>query len=647
MIVPKPRSWSERYRQRHDWALQAYDRFVHELAPEVSGQLRRSEQVTVVVYGATQVGKTTLILDLLGLVSDTREEIAEVLRGGQTLGKSATIMPLRYGRSSDDHWYIGQSGPLDRQAATRALADTRRAVEQGQRTGIDLTDILIPARFFPLASENALDVDVKLIDLPGLDARNAHERELVATLARTFVTVADLVLLVTQASSLGFLRPENLQIEELANWVHQPVRFRVVITSSFSLSSVRKRMLAAPMDVTALRSAMSEEIQTLELTIPEHFQSNLFVMELGDSAREMAEADPAYFALVCPVVDTFRRQLIEDIKRSSGPLSRVFAAFQLDQVVTGQIAAFEDSYREQRRERLASLEAFESRQKALYPLQSDDDVARVLQVRRDELLAERQLTEQWTHMLEGLLRIDIGPILEGLFPTHVIARGEQTVPAVQELLRCAKKCLKHQLESWIEAFQTLLFSSFGEELQGHCKVLMRAVRPVVFDESDFHPLDYHLDQYTLESYFWSSSYETDMGMLEHVVAVSRGRCIKLAHMCFIEAVKNQASEQQRALPEVDRQLRAVQEALDKHARHLRGLQALSDQLSVNIARMEGSKKMAQHFEQRVDQSLSRALQACTDELDKGQCATDKFLGLMQAHLLISEAEKFYSGKDAQ
>ena len=89
--MPIPATWLERHRQRHDWALQAFDRFVHELAPEVSDQVRRTDQVTVVVYGATQVGKTTLILDLLGLASNTRDEVARVLRGGQAVGKSDPI----------------------------------------------------------------------------------------------------------------------------------------------------------------------------------------------------------------------------------------------------------------------------------------------------------------------------------------------------------------------------------------------------------------------------------------------------------------------------------------------------------------------------------------------------------------------------
>ncbi len=50
-------TWLERYHNRYQWAVRAYDQFVRELAPELLGSLQRSEKITVVVYGATQVGR--------------------------------------------------------------------------------------------------------------------------------------------------------------------------------------------------------------------------------------------------------------------------------------------------------------------------------------------------------------------------------------------------------------------------------------------------------------------------------------------------------------------------------------------------------------------------------------------------------------
>ncbi len=644
--MPKPRLWFERHRQRHDWALQAYDRFVHELAPEVSAQLKRSEQVTVVVYGATQVGKTTLILDLLGLASDTRQEVAQVLRGGQARGKSATVMPLRYGRSTDDHWYIGNSAALDRAQATQALADVRRGVEQGQNEGIVLTDILIPARLFPSAGDEALEVDVKLIDLPGLDARNAHERELVAALARRFVTVADLVLLVTQASSLGFLRPENLQIEELANWVHQPVRFRVVITSSYSLSSVRKRILASPLDVAAMRVAMIEEIETLDLRIPPSFSDNVYVLELGDSARDMAKGDPDYYSKVSPLVESFRRQLISDIKRSSGPFSRLFAAFQLDQVVTGQVAAFEDDYRERKAFLEAELQAFESRLRAMYSLHTKDGLWAALQEHKDTLEAQCTTIKHWAGIVEVLLETDCRVAFESLFAAPAISRGVQRVSAMQEALQSEKHALKQQSESWVDALKTLLVDRVDESVRPLLEAFFKMLRPTAFDDRSFHLLEYQLDGYSWDRYWKSSSYDGDVWRLDVAVRESRQHHIKLAHEDFVSGLRLQATSQREALSAIQVQLQQVQKAIETYEIHRGGLLALSAELDGNIARMHDSQEIARHFERRVHESFSNALQASSAEITQGRCATEKFLGLMNAHLIINEAEKFYSGKPA-
>lgn len=89
--------WLRKFRQRNDWAQRAYDRFITEVDPELVGDFTRSEHITVVVYGTTQVGKTTLILDLLGIRKEVLPAVGKILRGGQQLGKSSTASPIRYG----------------------------------------------------------------------------------------------------------------------------------------------------------------------------------------------------------------------------------------------------------------------------------------------------------------------------------------------------------------------------------------------------------------------------------------------------------------------------------------------------------------------------------------------------------------------
>ena len=230
--------WLRKFRQRNDWAQQAYDRFVAEVDPELVGDFTRSEHITVVVYGTTQVGKTTLILDLLGIRKDALPDVSEVLRGGQRLGKSSTATPIRYGRSPDDLWYLGEDATgLSNDDAAERFGEIREQVMNGTTCSSPLLNVRIPGLFFQHEAEGALSLDLRLIDIPGINAINEHEQIEVRRIAERYVASADLILLVARADNLGFFQPNALDFEALNDWMLQPSRFRVVLTYTFSPAS--------------------------------------------------------------------------------------------------------------------------------------------------------------------------------------------------------------------------------------------------------------------------------------------------------------------------------------------------------------------------------------------------------------------------
>ena len=98
--------WLELYQQRDQWAITAYEKFINQVDDALKVDLTRSDQITIVVYGSTQVGKTSLILKILGIDDVHMAEVSKLLRGGREIGKSATIMPIRYRKSEDNQWHI-------------------------------------------------------------------------------------------------------------------------------------------------------------------------------------------------------------------------------------------------------------------------------------------------------------------------------------------------------------------------------------------------------------------------------------------------------------------------------------------------------------------------------------------------------------
>ena len=84
--------------QHLNWALEGKDEyergFLRLKKPE--GEKRR---VLIGVYGPTQVGKTTLILKLLGIKENRIIELSSALRGKRQMGNSATVTTSIYQRS--------------------------------------------------------------------------------------------------------------------------------------------------------------------------------------------------------------------------------------------------------------------------------------------------------------------------------------------------------------------------------------------------------------------------------------------------------------------------------------------------------------------------------------------------------------------
>lgn len=101
--------WTEHNKDQLNWAFRAYKRFVDSLSKEVRERLKpkdHKQEAYVVVFGKTQVGKTTLIMDLMGVSEEAMDRVSNVLRGGRPAGKSATATVMEYKRSVDEFWHL-------------------------------------------------------------------------------------------------------------------------------------------------------------------------------------------------------------------------------------------------------------------------------------------------------------------------------------------------------------------------------------------------------------------------------------------------------------------------------------------------------------------------------------------------------------
>lgn len=344
--------WKAFHAESLSWAIEANEAWIASLSTDLPIARKRSPETMVVLFGPTQVGKTTLLLTLLGVGEGASlAAVRQVLRAGRTLGQSSTAMPMRYVRSPDDHWRIG---PADSAALAEAtvcshLAAARRDVENGTQQETDLLSLYIPACYF---ADGNPPVKVSVLDLPGISAAAPREQELVKRIAKRYVPAASLVLLVSTANRLDVFSPEHLgkELEELKGWMRSPMRYRLVTTYAYSLDSVRREHREGRLcDLAALRTSTLNELRQFELTIEETLGDRIYPLEYGNSWANLASTDPEYHGWAARVQAESRKALLDDIARSCEGETRLRISREVRAEVLGRREELWSEWRDARK----------------------------------------------------------------------------------------------------------------------------------------------------------------------------------------------------------------------------------------------------------------------------------------------------------
>lgn len=487
--------WDELYKNRLDWAEKAYSEFMRSIDEDISSEFERQGEITVVLYGRTQVGKTTLLLKILGISGQQFNHVSDVLRGGRNPGKSATSTAIRYGRSSDDCWRIGSvdSRSLDHKEVERLLAEMRENVESGRYVVGEPVNIFIPSCYF--SDESSL-LRVRVLDLPGTGASNKNERSHVYDLAKRYVPAADLVLLVGKSDNLGFLQPDNLGIDELAMWQYAPDRFRIVLTHTFSSQSTKEWVLkGGELSVSSIRNYALSQILThdYELRDEKRFLECLYPVEFGRSWDGLRCDGDKVFSRAEPVVDELFELLSNDIKASATKYARIRSAFSL------QAAVIEKANREKR----AADETLALAEKAL------DDIVFDLCFSNARVATCKKSCAELTKKKETLINNFENDIkeLEKLFSGSPgrVAGDEKRVSVIFEYISGEKIKLKR---NWRKFSVGLKMEEVRKDFDAY---------PAKGVDGFFVNVERALQGHNVDKYFFSNNYNSDLDAARNAV----------------------------------------------------------------------------------------------------------------------------------
>lgn len=322
--------WHSLQDQQLSWAFSAYDRLVKTLSEDVQERLQLKETVAepyIVVFGKTQVGKTTLLLDLMGIEQANATKISKVLRGGREAGKSATATTMEYCRSSSDRWGLSRPGKeqewLERdEDMSHALKMLRIDMEKGCLVADSPCVVHIPKSYFV---NSATFPSVRMLDLPGDNPANEQEQQHVYQMAKIYLPFADLILLVGKGDDLGFLKPSGISLPGIEDWQSMPYRFRIVTTYSYYSQSVKDILRKEPdVDTSRVRQRLIDQIEHFgELSEAAKHSNLYFPLEFGNSWMHTQASEPQLYSRMAPIIAELRAELLAQISSSTTPMGRL------------------------------------------------------------------------------------------------------------------------------------------------------------------------------------------------------------------------------------------------------------------------------------------------------------------------------------
>lgn len=505
--------WSDVYQRRFDWAKTAHSKFMQKFDPNLYHTEDIKDQVYIIVYGASQVGKTSLILELIGVIPEHYDTVQKVLRGDRGFGNSATSTVVRYYTSSDKYWYIsninipnGIKRNLSDQQATKELADIRVDMESlGSKYEVSEISIGIPKCYIKNTFEDNNNIVIR--DLPGIKASNINERKFVEKVVKQRVEQADLIFLMTTIDNIGFVvYKDNLELDELVNWHRNPSRFKVIFTKFYSNKSsndecVKLNKSKGYISKEDIRSYINEQINTLDNNWD--IKEQIFALEVGDTWNKIINENDKLSKAINKNRLSFFNELNKTILDSSDPITRLCYGYQI-----GDLAQLNKENEEKN-----ANEAVEKMNKKMNLLLNQ------LEVDKDNIRGYEDKVDRNKQMyISDVERLNSDFSSPNITNIVAIPNHNSNMSDVADLLSYLNIVQQNFHEQWINASNTIFdFIVLGQ-----------------FPESpEIYSIYKHLKEYSFSSYILPSSRTKDLSKL-NMALQSHTEIIKRYMKCAYE-----------------------------------------------------------------------------------------------------------------
>lgn len=279
--------------RREEWQNHTISEMQEKLNSHPAGRYYVADYKTslVVVYGNSQIGKTSLILNMMGIIPKYQEDVYSVLRANQEYGESSTITAIIYLISPSDSYGMSFSTDenkeiifFDAEQMIHNLSELRSNFEKGGDEERILY-IFIPRKYF---CEDVLENDsFSIMDLPGINSRNELEKDHVDSIVSKYMSMATVKMVVTKGDSIQDL--SSIEVPEGIDWRAFPNKYFIVVTMAFSQANVKNYFCGDR------KESFSEYVLKAYSEIPEIVQSNeleWYPIDIGESYRNLLNSYP-------------------------------------------------------------------------------------------------------------------------------------------------------------------------------------------------------------------------------------------------------------------------------------------------------------------------------------------------------------------
>lgn len=636
-VSPEAR-WADLRNTKLEWAYRAYRRFVEDLSDDVRAHLMDGadgQEPYVVVFGKTQVGKTTLLLELMGLPPEAQARVNRVLRGGREFGKSATATTMEYRRSPDRDWHLddgtGTRHIDDDNEMCEALGELRLRMSERRLHVEKPVVVSIPDDCFAQGSERG--IGARMLDLPGDNPADEVEREHVERMAQRYVPHADLILLVGRGDDLAFLNPEALTLPSIEDWQFVPNRFRIITTYSFTPHTVQQfaRSLEGELNAEHFRERLLNQIRTFGLPLsPEAARTErFFPLEFGLSWQTMLCEDTELARRVEPVVKELKARLHADIRSSATEAARFRNALDVH-VVT-------------RRKRTALIE---EGQTALTELAK--------RIRQAEATAEKALDGKhlaFRHATAARALLSLRATVEKELTRMLVFNPAEHIAKVDNLKTNTSALFGriNDVTSWLRQrfLDAAPFDSDTRKLFGNSRPNLMAyvdrVKRIADDE--FATLIARMAEYSLAEYYptWSNCFSEDKSRLKQDIYDAATKTAELSQTLWHEHVAKRVAEleAEAAAAEIE-QSSLTQIAVQQQeicTKLMAECEMVKTEMDRAVARLDGDEETAARFATMLDEEYLAELRQRHAQVAMAERPIDAWLTLLSVADLGEERRK--------